>query len=108
MSEFLVVHATGDRHTFCLHRMVEQCRLIGQGSSVLIQGVAFARYPEGRGVELFAPVGTKCLRATIRGADQAECNARAADLAQLLESGATEFPDWLVELSWNHGGGGGP
>lgn len=49
----------------------------------------------------------KCLRIHVIGDNSAECKDRLDTLNQLLQSGSTDFPEW-AEVTWNHGGGGGP
>lgn len=108
MTELLLVHAVGPTHSAAKEAMNAQATIMSAGSDLLADGVTIARYRPGQGIQLFAPKGTKCLKAIIEGANQDQCNERFQILNELLQAGSTELPEWVVDLSWNHGGGGGP
>ena len=48
-----------------------------------------------------------CLEPHVIGRNAAECIDRLDTLVQLLKAGSMDYPKH-TEVTWNHGGGGGP
>ncbi len=48
-----------------------------------------------------------CLDVHVIGHNSKECIDRLDTLVQLLKAGSMDYPDY-TEVTWNHGGGGGP
>ena len=49
----------------------------------------------------------KCLRIHVIGDNAEQCKTRLATLNELIQANSQDFPEW-AEVTWNHGGGGGP